>query len=99
MPLQDGWDRDGILIESWDEVEESFIRPPFAGIKGKDWLYVEPEGETPRFYRDPGEIEDVFDSLSEAKQVAYANWLATLRDCASEACRNTDEAHPLVPNP
>jgi hypothetical protein len=78
---------------------KGFIRPPFAGIKGKDWLYVEPEGETPRFYRDPGEIEDVFDSLSEAKQVAYANWLATLRDCAGEACRNTDEAHPLVPNP
>ena len=97
--LQDAWDREGILVESWDEQNAGHLRPAFSAIKGKDWLYVEVEGETPHFYRDPGEIEDVFDSLSEAEQVAYANWLATLRDCASEACRNTDEAHPLVPNP
>jgi N-acetylglucosamine-6-sulfatase len=99
MPLQDEWDREGILIESWDEEEDNFVRPPFAGIKGKDWLYVEPEGETPHFYRDPGEIEDVFGSLSETERAAYANWLSTLRDCAGDACRNAEESHLLVSNP
>jgi arylsulfatase A-like enzyme len=97
MPLQDTWDREGILIESWDTKDEHDTRSPFVGIKGKDWLYVEPEGESPHFYRDPGEIEDVFGSLSDAERVAYASWLETLRDCAGEACRNADEPHLLLP--
>ena len=87
LPLQDAWDREGIPIESWDIVEEHTRRLPFVGIKGKDWLYLRPEGQSPRLYRDPEEAEDVIGSLSESEQVAYAKWLAVLWDCAGEACQ------------
>ena len=89
-PLQDVADREGILIESWDIIEEHTKRSPFVGIKGKEWLYVLPEGQSLRLYRDLEEMEDVIGSLSETEQVAYANWLAALRDCAGEECREAD---------
>jgi N-acetylglucosamine-6-sulfatase len=98
-PLQETWDRNGILIESWNTKSGNEERLPFAGIKGKDWLYVVPEGQPPRLYRDPEEIDDVISSLTEIEQDAYAAWLADLRDCAGETCRDADETQRVVTSP
>jgi N-acetylglucosamine-6-sulfatase len=92
MPLQDAWDREGILIESWDDHERGLERPQFVGIKGKNWVYVEPEGETPHLYRSPGETEDTIGSLSKDEREAYAGWVAELRDCAGAACQAATDA-------
>jgi N-acetylglucosamine-6-sulfatase len=87
QPLQALWDRDGILIESWDTRNDGHDRLPFAGIKGKDWVYVEPEGDTPRFYKNPGETENIIGSLDKDDREAYVAWLAELKACAGSACQ------------
>jgi N-acetylglucosamine-6-sulfatase len=86
MALQDEWDREGILIESWDVKDEHDMRAPFVGIKGKDWLYVVPEDQPAQLYRDPEEMNNVIASLSEGERDAYEAWLADLRDCVGPVC-------------
>ena len=85
MPPQEVWDRHGIPIESWDKSEDGTKRFPFVGIKGTHWLYVELKGETPQFYRNPGEAEAMIGSLNKDDRDAYATWVAALRDCAVSA--------------
>jgi N-acetylglucosamine-6-sulfatase len=87
QPLQALWDRDGILIESWDTRNDGHDRLPFAGIKGMDWVYVEPEGDTPHFYKNPGETENIIGSLGKDDREAYVAWLAELKACAGSACQ------------
>jgi arylsulfatase A-like enzyme len=90
--LQDAWDRDGILIEGWNKskTETETARGPFVGIKGKDWLYVVPESQPARFYRNRRETVDVIDTLSAGRRAAYAAWLDALRSCAGDACRDAE---------
>lgn len=95
LPLQETWDRDGVLIESWDERSDGNDRPPFATIKGKDWIYVEPQNQAPRLYRDPGETLDVSASLADSERDAYAMWLAALRACVGPDCHAENDVEFL----
>jgi hypothetical protein len=89
--LQEAWDREGILVESWDEKNAGNMRPAFSAIKGKGWLYVKAEGTTPQLYRDPAELVDGYRTLTEPERAMYAEWLAALEACAAEACRTAEQ--------
>ena len=75
-PLQEVWQRDGVLIEGFQSESAGESRTPFAGIKGPGWVYVEPKGKPARYYADPGEQHDVIDTIDRA---VYSAWLADLR--------------------
>jgi N-acetylglucosamine-6-sulfatase len=89
-PLQDAWERDGVLLESWDTHNDGYDRPRFFGIKGKSWVYVEPEGERASYFTLPGESENRIDTLSNIEMQRLAGWLATLKTCAGDGCRAVD---------
>jgi N-acetylglucosamine-6-sulfatase len=89
--LQEAWEREGILVESWDEENAGHPRPAFSAIKGKGWLYVEVEGATPQLYRDPAELVDSYLMLAEPERAMYTEWLAALKSCAAEACRTAEQ--------
>jgi arylsulfatase A-like enzyme len=74
--LQDSWDRDGVLIAGYQDQSSGEKRTPFFAIKGPGWVYVEPRGQPPRYYADPGEQTNAIASID---QPAYAAWLAELR--------------------
>jgi arylsulfatase A-like enzyme len=79
--MQGGSDREGVLVESWRD------HHPFTGIKGDDWLYLEPEGKHPLYYTlADGEEQDHLAELPESERQRLAAWLAALRDCAGAAC-------------
>jgi arylsulfatase A-like enzyme len=75
-PLQETWDRDGVLIAGYQNESAGENRTPFFGIKGPGWVYVEPRGQPPRYYADPGEQTN---AVATIDQPAYATWLAELR--------------------
>jgi hypothetical protein len=71
-----------VLIESWETESSQQHRPPFTGIKGDGWVYVEPQKKHPRYYLlTDGEREDRIDTLSNAERERLASWLAELRNC------------------
>lgn len=74
--LQDDWEREGVLIAGYQGESSGEKRTPFFGIKGNGWVYVEPQGEPVRYYADPGEQNDVIDTIDGA---SYAAKLAELR--------------------
>jgi hypothetical protein len=67
-------------------------RHPFVGINAKDWVYVEPQGESPQFYGKTGETEDIIGTLSKDERAAYSAWVAELRHCAGLACEVAPDA-------
>jgi hypothetical protein len=69
-------DGDGVLIAGYQNESAGENRTPFFGIKGPGWVYVEPRGQPPRYYADPGEQTNAIDTID---QPAYAAWLAALR--------------------
>jgi arylsulfatase A-like enzyme len=89
QPLQENWQRAGVLVESWDQnsVGKSQRRLPFTAIKGEDFLYVEPKGKAPRYYRMPDEAENVIATLPRQERQRLADWLAALRTCAGANCQ------------
>lgn len=76
LALQDPWQRDGVLIAGYQNESAGENRTPFTGIKGPGWVYVEPNGQPPRYYADPGEQTNTIDAID---QPAFAAWLAQLR--------------------
>lgn len=74
-PLQDSWSRDGVLIQGFQPQSSGEPRTPFNGIKGPDWVYVEPKDQDPQYYADPEEITNAITSIDQA---AYAAWLQDL---------------------
>jgi hypothetical protein len=62
--LQDAWDRESVLIHGYPDKVAKHI--PFVGLKGKDWVYVELEGEPARYYADPAEEQNTIDQIDPA---------------------------------
>jgi arylsulfatase A-like enzyme len=84
--LQEEWDRHAVLVESWDKDSDGNKRRPFTALKGRDWIYVEPQGKPPGYYTLPGEKTDHYRDLGAAESDRLAAWLAALRACKGEAC-------------
>ena len=86
-PLQDSWQREGVLIESWDKKSAGNKRLPFTAIRGDGWVYVEAQGKAPQYYLlADGESVDHYGELAADKQQRLAAWLADLRDCHGAEC-------------
>jgi hypothetical protein len=85
--LQQDGSREGVLIESWETESSGQHRPPFTGIKGDGWVYVEPQKKHPRYYLlADGESVDHYATLDPAQQQRLASQLAALRKCAGSDC-------------
>lgn len=87
--LQDAWDREGVLVESY---VGGVSGDKFRAIKGKTWIYVVPEGEAPRYYELPGETTNTISGRSEGELSNYANWLSPLLTCRGKSCRQNEQA-------
>jgi arylsulfatase A-like enzyme len=61
--LQGDWDRNSVLIASYQTRSARESRNPFAGLKGKDWVYVEPRGESARYYADPADEQNTINLI------------------------------------
>jgi hypothetical protein len=90
--LQDTWSRDGILIESWGRQSDGNPTVPFTGIKGDGWVYVEPEDQSPKFFRGERETDNLIGTLSTGERAAYAAWLADLEACAADSCHAAESS-------
>ena len=90
--LQDAWDRDGILIEGWNEKQRGEVRRPFRGIKGKDWVFVIPKKSDARFYSGQPERKDISRSLTRSERAMYTTWLKALQSCRGDSCRAAEVA-------
>lgn len=75
LPLQEDSARDGVLIQGFQPRSSGEPRTPFAAIKGPGWVYVEPQGQAPQYYADPGEQVN---AIATIDQPAYAAWLQAL---------------------
>jgi arylsulfatase A-like enzyme len=76
FPLQDTWSREAVLTESRTTDMEGKPRTPFDAAKGDGWIYVEPMGGAPRFYRT--EDEETVDHIADVDADSYAALLDLL---------------------
>jgi arylsulfatase A-like enzyme len=90
--LQDAWDRDGILIEGWNEKQKGEKRRPFTGIKGKDWVFVVPKKSGASFYLGRPEGKNAIGTLAKSERAMYASWLQALKTCRGDSCQAAERA-------
>jgi arylsulfatase A-like enzyme len=87
--LQDGWQRERVLLGFWGSDEDKG-RQPFAGVRTRDETYVEYEDGTTVLW-DRRDDDEETDQLAGADAAQWASWLETLRDCAGETCRQAED--------
>jgi N-acetylglucosamine-6-sulfatase len=84
----DSW-RTSLLIENIEENADEKPRPPYAGVRHEDEIYVEYEGGEREYYdleADPYQLEN----RPEDAPQAMKEELAALKECSGDGCRNAD---------
>jgi arylsulfatase A-like enzyme len=86
--LLDPWDREGVLLEGWSD---GGGRTPYQGIKGRYWVYAEPEGEGAHYYPSHQERHNAIATIDAE---GYHHWLHRYADCRGEECRDAEYGRP-----
>jgi arylsulfatase A-like enzyme len=81
--------RSDFLVEHWTDTPEGL--PTWAGVRGRDRVYVEYEATQEREYydlaRDPHQLQNQFAGTPAATLEPLQNRLRALRGCRGSNCR------------